>query len=127
MDVNIFRAIGELAVSAKRRTDKQYADFLAFYRQVVETLPTEMVEIFGELDVPVKLKDGTKETNGLLLTATDYMWWKRHIETFGMRFTYGPMNVEARMLEQFSKSAETHMLSPEERKNLIALLEQARA
>jgi hypothetical protein len=125
MNANIFKSIGDLAVSAKRRTDKRYADFLAFYRELVETLPSEMVEIFGAVPLSVTHKNGKAETVNIELSATDFLWWKRNIEVLGMRFTNGPSSVENAMLRRVAEKAETHRLAPEERKTLLAMLEQA--
>jgi len=128
MNVNVFRAIADLALSAKRREDKAHTDFLSFYRELVETLPSEMVDIFGQLTgVDVRIKSGKEAKWGIQLTATDFIWWKSQIEDEGVRFVHGPLSVQRSMLDLFSRSADARRIPPEERKKLIALLEQAAA
>lgn len=127
MNVSVFRAIGELALGAKGRRDKEYAEFLAFYRDLVETLPSEMIELFGTLENVSVFVSGKKASYGLELSVTDYLWWKQHIEVSRLRFESGVASVKFDMLDRFSRKAETHRLSPEERTKLLALIEQSKA
>lgn len=122
MDVNIFKAIGDLAVGAKRRTDKDYADFIAFYRQLVETLPIEVTDLFGSLDDVQVRRDGKLEGCGLELNVTDVIWWQHEIKT-GTRFVCGIAQVKSDMLRRLALKAETQRLTPDERKSLLALLD----
>lgn len=123
MNINLFRAVGDLALSAKKRVTNEHVEFLAFYRQLVETLPSEMTEMFGTLDgIEVRLTGGGFQTYGIELTATDFIWWKSVIEG-GNRFKNGTAWVQQSMLSRFSKKAEAHRLSPEERTTLLALLD----
>lgn len=126
MNVNIFKAIGDLALSAKKRKDNEHADFLAFYRNLVETLPTEIVALFGNMGGVAVWHKGKEKSCGLELTATDFMWWKTHIEAEGVRFVNTPASVKCDMLDRLARHAEAHRLSPEERKNLLSLLKQSR-
>lgn len=124
MNVNIFRAIGDLALGAKKRTDKEHDDFLAFYRQLVETLPVEVVELYGELkDISLK-RDGKIEKSNLELSIADFLWWQHEITVAGTRFTHGVAEVKSDMLQRLVQRAETQRLSPEERAKLLLLAEQ---
>ena len=124
----LFRAVGELAIGAKQRRRKEYVDFLAFYRELVETLPTEVVQLFGKLDVSVVPKStGKIETYGLILNATDFVWWKQSLEAEEVRFTNGPQSIRLSMLNHLSKQTEANSLSPDERKALLALLDKPEA
>jgi hypothetical protein len=126
VNIDIFSAIGDLAISSRRRVEVEHSDFLVFYRQLVETMPTEMVEIFGTLDgIRVRLRRGKVEDYGIELTATDFMWWKSLIEADHARFVSGPADVKRRMLERFATGAEAERLTPDERKKLLFLLDSA--
>lgn len=122
--IEAFKKIADLALGAKKREDEEYADFLKFYRGLVETLPADAVKIFGRCDRCV-VKNGTESTWGLELTATDFWWWKNEIENFGARFKNGTKVAKNAMLTQMAKKAEGTTLPPEVRKALIALLEEA--
>lgn len=126
MNVKIFTAIGELATGAKKRRDGEHQEFLGFFRSIVETIPTEVVQIFGTLSgIEMRLPSGKVESYGIELTATDYMWWKQKIEKEGARFVGKTSAVQSNMLDRLGKKAEMHRLEPAERKKLIALLEEA--
>ena len=123
MNTNIFLSIGELALGAKKRREREYAEFLSFYRTLVETMPSEMTALFGTLDgISVDCR-GKKESFRIELTVTDFLWWKSRIENESLRFVYGIPAVKAAMLDHFSRKAELHRLSPEERVKLLELLE----
>jgi hypothetical protein len=120
----IFAAIGRLAVSAKKRRDAEYQDFLAFYRTLVETLPAEVCAIFGNMGgIEVQPGAGARTTFGLELSATDFIWWKHKIEVENVRFVKSAAAIKADMLARISRGAEAHNLTPAERKELVALLE----
>ena len=124
MDVNIFKAIADIALGAKKRQDEEYSAFLAFYRELVETLPTEVTTLFGSMPRRVIENDEVVSYN-IMLTATNFVWWKAKIEKTGTRFTTGPVVTRLAMLDHISKKAETNSLSPEQRKALLALLLEA--
>lgn len=128
MNANIFRAVGELALGAKRRREAEYASFLSFFRELVETLPAEMTSLFGHMsNVGVTLRDGKTANYGIELTVTDFLWWKSAIEQDGVRFTSGPESLRRSMLTRFSKQAEAYRLEPEERKKLLAMIDPPKA
>lgn len=125
MNTNIFHAIGDLAMGAKRRSEKEYADFLAFYRELVETLPIEVTDLFGTMnEVWVQRRGQKNESVGIELNVADLMWWQHEFAT-GTRFVHGIDQVKADMLRRLTLKAETQRLNPEERKKLLALLDQA--
>ena len=125
MNFEIFKAIGNLSLKAKVREEQEYKEFLAFYKELVENMPTELTILFGNLGGIETSKAGHKPSvYGIELTATDYIWWKNKIENEGCRFVHGIPHVKSLMLERFAKNAESHRLSPEERKELIAMLEK---
>lgn len=122
-NTTIFRSIADLAIGAKKRRDKEHQDFLAAYREIVETIPVEVVELFGTMG-DVKLVKGTNNTTaGLQLNAADFMWWKGKIEIEGWSFAKGAAGVWIDMLDRISKIAQMDRLEPDERKALIALME----
>lgn len=124
MNLATFKAIGELAIGAKRRQEKEYADFIAFYRDLVENLPTEVTELFGKLDnIPVRRwGSGKTENVGLILSVADLLWWTHEFE-MKTRFVNGISYVKSEMLARLSRQAETERLSPDERKRLLAILD----
>lgn len=124
----IFRAVAEMALGAKARRDQENEKFLSFYRELVETLPTDVTELFGHMGkVAVTLKNGETPSWGIELTATDYIWWCNEIRENGVRFTQGPRAVEQAMIARLAKQAESQRLTPEERKKLISLLDDFKA
>lgn len=121
----IFHALAALAGTAKSRRLDEHKQFLLFYRELVETFPTDACVSFGNMGgIEVKTKDGVKKY-GLELNATDFMWWKNEIENQGVTFVKGPAAVQSSMLYRLGKSAETERLEPSERKRLLELLEKA--
>ena len=123
MNINIFKKVADLALGAKRREDAEYADFLKFYRDLVEVLPTEVVELFDGCPRAV-ISKGAEYKWIIQLTATDFIWWKTKIEQEGARFKNGVTNAKLAMLEKLAKSAEAKSLTPEERKTLLAMLDE---
>lgn len=118
---DLFRAVAVLATGAKARNAAAHRDFLAFYRDIVETVSVETVAAFGSMSVDVV---GKSNNWAIELTATDYVWWKEEISR-GARFVKDPSAVRLAMLNRLSKQAEATKLTPDERKSLIALLETA--
>lgn len=122
LSVNVFKAVADLAVGAKSKRDQEHTDFLAFYRSLVESLPTEAIRLFGNMSVKL-IVGKVEEGAGLELTATDYMWWRQKIAG-GARFVVGVHAVQLEMLNRLSKKAEAESLPPEQRKVLLALLDE---
>lgn len=124
MDANIFTRIADIALGANQRKLKEHREMLDFYRRIVETVPTEVAEMFGSMPVKVRQKN-IKDfvTWNIELTATDYLWWRRSIENEGARFASGAKRIMSAMLEQMTKNIGT--LEPEERKALIKLMDEA--
>jgi hypothetical protein len=121
MKLNVFKAVVDLAMGAKARRSTEHQEFLTFYRSLVETVPTEAIGLFGSMPVNV-FEAGKQEDWAIELTATDYIWWKKKIES-GARFVVDPSEVQLAMLNRMSKKADMERLSPDERKSLIALME----
>jgi len=121
---SIFEKIGAMVSANKARELASYNEFIAFYRELVEALPSDVTKIFGSMPVGV-FDGGAKKEWNIQLTAVDYIWWKSHIEGEGVRFTKSPARVQLDMLDRISKKAEVYTLDPSERKALIALLEEA--
>jgi len=123
MNVNVFKAIADLALVATGRERAEYDGFLAFYKGLVEGLPTEAIKLFGNMSVKIR-KGKDESTAGIELTAVDYIWWKESIAS-GVRFSSGVRAIKIAMLNHISKKAESNSLEPDERKKLIALLEDS--
>lgn len=124
--LDVFNAIAELAVGARRRSKQEHQDFLSFFREVVATVPAEVVETFGHMSgVQCVHPNGEIKSYGILLTATDYMFWKQKIEIEGIRFVKGAASVQMDMLDRLSTQAEMQRLSPAERTALIEMMERA--
>ena len=121
MNIKIFQALSDMIAETTGRREKEYADFLAFYRALVETIPTKVSQAFGKMEVSATGGKGY----GLLLTAADYLYWKTAIEQNGLRFAKGPRGVQLDMLDRFVSKAEDSGLEPKERKRLLALLDEA--
>lgn len=121
---SVFKAVADLAVGAKARRDAEYQDFLSFYRDLVETLPTEAVTAFGSMKVEVVEAGAIKSGWAIELTPTDFIWWKSKLEQGEVRFTGSADSVKLSMLSRIAKKAEAHRLSPAERKTLLALLDE---
>lgn len=125
MNFKLFKAIGELVNQAKIRETEEHMKFLEFYRELVLNLPSESISQFGMLDVSVIDTDGKRQLFGIILTVTDYVWWKALIEN-GARFVRSPEVVKADMLAKFSEQAEMSRLTVDERKELLKLLESGK-
>lgn len=119
-----FRRVGELAIGAKARRQAENEEFLKLHRQIVETVPIEIVKAFGTLD-NVALYDpkGKEATGGIELTVADHLWWKKLLAK-GNRFRWGIQPVKDYMLEHLVKQIEDTTLEPEQRKALLALLDE---
>ncbi|KKC25798.1 hypothetical protein [Sphingomonas sp. SRS2] len=124
LSADLFKSIADIAVTAKGRRDAEHASFLAFYRQLVEVIPTDAVTSFGSVSVNVKTARKSEQW-AIELTVTDYMWWKQKIEQLGVRFEKSPASVQADMLVRLSKAAEASRLNSDERKALLGLLDAA--
>lgn len=122
IELNVFKAIADLAVGAKARRDEEHQEFLRFYRSLVETLPTMATEAFGNLNGVKVTARKAAQSWGIELTVSDYLWWKHEIEQ-GARFVEGVAAVQTSMLHRLSKAAEAQRLSPEERKEMLSLID----
>ncbi len=101
---DLFKNVAEMAITAKARRTKENADFLSFFRDVVETVPTEAALLFGSLSNVEVIKNGQKQTFEIELTAIDYIWWKNELEG-GVHFVKPVRDVKMDMLEHLAKKA----------------------
>lgn len=122
MSAHIFRKIADLALGAKARRDDEYRQFLAFFRELVETTPTDVAKLFGRFNVKSQPRGGQEAVYGIELTATDYLWWVNEIENKGTRFVNGVPRVQTAILSHIAKQAEAQGLTADERKLLLSLL-----
>lgn len=120
--MTVFSEIADIALGARKRRIAENEGFLAFYREIVETVPQEVVSLFGKMTVRVT-EGNTQADWGLLLTATDYIFWKNKLSEGRVKFTSGNTRIKQMMHERLAEKAENEGLPPEERKRLIALLE----
>jgi hypothetical protein len=123
--LNLFQSIANLAVTATGRVTEDHEKFLVFYRGLVETVPPEVAELFGSLTVAVVEKGELKSSWGVLLTATDYLFWKQKIAE-GVRFSPshgGAKSVPRALATRLAKKAEEAGLTLQERQALLALLD----
>jgi len=122
-----FKALGEIIVGAKQKRDVEYQEFLSFYRELVESLPTEACKRFGNLSVKVIKQDGNKEANyGIELTVADFLWWKGVLENDEIRLDSTTNQIKNAMLDKLTRIAEVNNLEPEARKSLLAILIDAK-
>ncbi|UAK25844.1 hypothetical protein [Sphingomonas nostoxanthinifaciens] len=122
---SIFKAVADLVSGADARNEADHKAFLVFYRDLVETIPTEVCQAFGTLGgVRARTAANEEKPFGLQLSVADYLWWKRQIEE-GTRFVAGPSSVQMDMLDRLTRKADIHRLTADERKALIALFDPA--
>lgn len=116
--------VGDIFLASKRRRDAEYADFLAFYRTLVEETDSAVAKAIGNISVAVT-EDGCPRNWNILLTAADYIWWKQKITEAGVLFSTSIEQVKADILMSLAAKAESNGLTAAERKSLIALLDQS--
>lgn len=121
--MTIFTDIADIAFGARKRRIAEHEEFLKFYRELVETVPQEVVALFGKMTVRV-VEAEVQADWGILLTATDYIFWKNKLLEGRIKFVKGDKRIKQLMHERLAEKAENEGLSAEERKRLIALLEE---
>lgn len=124
MDVTnaLFKKVGDIFLSSKKRRDDEIADFLSFYRTIVEEMDAAVAAACGPTQVEV-MAAGKIESWSIRLTVADYIWWKQKFAD-GVRFTKPVAKVKSDMLMRLAKETESNKLTAEERKALIALFDQ---
>jgi hypothetical protein len=125
--LKMFQAVADIATNAAGRVTEEHQEFLKFFRELVETVPPEVAERFGTLKVTALEKGKETEGWGVMLTATDYLFWKQKISD-GVRFSPrhgGVKSVPRAMVTRLAKQAETAGLTLEERQKLVKLLDEA--
>ncbi len=124
--LKIFQAIADIATNAAGRVTDEHQEFLTFFRSLVETVPPETAQRFGTLGVTA-IEGGALTANwGVMLTATDYLFWKQKIAE-GVRFSPahgGVKSVPRAMVTRLAKQAEAAGLTLEERQQLLKLLDE---
>ena len=116
---DIFRAVAAVGLGASKRITAEHDEFLAFYRELVETVPTDVAKSFGRMSV--NMTNGAQDWK-IELSATDYIWWKEKFAD-GARFSSPPAQVRLNMLTRLAKKVEEQRLEPSERAALLALLD----
>lgn len=122
-----FLGMGEILSGVAARRRKENEEFLGFFREIVETVPLEVAKAFGTMGVEAFDATG-KPTQGwgIVLSVADYIYWKDHL-TAGARFKFPVANIKLAMMNHLSKKIEGVGLPPEERKALLAMLDEAKA
>lgn len=116
--VSRFKKLALFISDVTGRRQREYEDFLSFYRELVETMPTDVCKTFGNMSVTGN--DG--KNYGIMLTVADYMYWKDSFAK-GVFFKHEPEMVIKAMMKHLSESVEhTGSLTPDERKNLLSIL-----
>lgn len=118
-----FIRVTDFLGAQSEREAVQYQDFFAFYRQIVESVPSDVVQKFGDFPRKVVLRNGKEETWNIQLTAADYLWWRAKINEEGVRFLNGPVTAQTAMLKHMMDKAGKFAMEPDARKALIALME----
>lgn len=120
----IMQGVADIFTASKARRDAEYADFLSFYRNLVENVSADVAKAIGKVND--FMVEGSKDRSQapIYLTATCYLEWKQAIAD-GQWFTKSSIEqVKTFMLMALAKSAEANKLTTEERKALMALLDQ---
>ena len=115
-----FAALASFFVKVDVAETAKYIEFLDFYETIVRNTPTAAVKKFGRLNVSTRI-GGENKTFGLILTATDFMWWKSNIEN-GARFVNGIDAVQRAIFSQLSELAESLDITKESRAELLDIL-----
>lgn len=118
-----FKAVSGIFLSSKSRRDKEYAEFLSFFRELIEETDGAIANAFGKINVEVA-RGKTKETCGLILTVADYIYWQEKFAA-GFHFVEGIEAVKTKILMCLAEKAESNKLTADERKALLAILDPA--
>lgn len=122
--LSVFQKIGQIVLSSKARQDQEYEEFFKFYRALVETTDGEVATAIGTTNVDVVCTGWTAhQTWGIKLTPADYLFWKEKY-AIGVRFKYSLEAVKAAILAKMVNAAQDTKLTAEERKQLLALLDE---
>jgi hypothetical protein len=105
MNSNIFSRLSDLVVRSNARRLAEHEDFLRIYRQIVETVPTEVAEAFGNLNNIPLVRGSETESVGIELNVKDYLWWDRKVKD-GWRIKLGPDLLLSQMAERMAEKAE---------------------
>ena len=124
--IKAFAALGEIIVGAKQKRDAEYQEFLVFYRELVETLPTEACNRFGTLNGVEAVVDGNESAYGIQMNVADFLYWKNKIDNTDIRFVASIREIKSAMLDRLTNIAEVHNLEPAARKALLAILIDAK-
>lgn len=116
--VSKFKQLAEFVTDITQKRKKEADIFLQFYKELVETMPSEVCKTFGNMSVV----GSDDKKYGIELTVADYLYWKDSFER-GIYFKNGPEKVKQAMMRHLSNSVEeTGSLTAEERKLLLSIL-----
>lgn len=138
-NVQKFVQLSTLFKKVEAKREKEYKDFMDFYRSLVETLPSDVCKAFGKFSVEMNFKaDLTIRTAsgnvaagatagnaqwGILLSVADYMWWVDKFNEPKIRFKLSPSEVKSGMLQHLATAVESlNTLDAAERKELLKIL-----
>jgi hypothetical protein len=117
-----FKKLVELAgiVNSKYKVEQQ--EFMKFYKDLVETVPTDTCKLFGTI-YDTCIDENKKEVNlGIMLTVADYLYWVDAFEK-GVRFKISFDKLKSKMLIHLAKAIEqTCEIDPQDRKTMLAIL-----
>lgn len=121
--MDIFEKMAEIGQKAFNRRKLEHGEWLASHRKIVESAPSEVVSLFGNLSVDVYNSEGKKASWGIELTVADHLFWRDEFDK-GARFVDRPADVTKQMVHHLAKSIEKSTdLEPEERKALLKTLD----
>jgi hypothetical protein len=123
MNITKLKALFNLYNKAQKIREQELADFMKFYKSVVEMVPPEAARIFGNMSVPTYVhKDKAVKNYGIKLTVVDYAWWVSEFKAGNCYFVDGPASVKRDILNKLTKTVENYLTTPELKKELMEIL-----
>lgn len=123
MNIDKLKALFGLYNKAQEIREQELADFMKFYKAVVEIVPPEAARIFGTMSVSTYVyKDKTIKNYGIKLTVVDYAWWVSQFKAGNCYFVEGPASVKKDILNRLTETVESHLTTPELKKELMEIL-----
>jgi hypothetical protein len=125
--MNAFKQLTDIVLGIQKKSDAEWAEFMEFYRDIVESTPAAVASIFNTMSVDVILndRDRSKKSYGIQISVSDYLYWKNAYAE-GTRFVLPVKKVQDNMLQHLAKAIEKKpgTIEPGERKALLRVLLQ---
>jgi hypothetical protein len=123
MNIAKLKALFNLYNEAQKIREQELADFMKFYKSVVEIVPPEAARIFGTMNVRTYVHKAKAAKNyGINLTVVDYAWWVSEFKAGNCYFVDGPASVKRDILNKLTQTVENHLTTPELKKELMEIL-----